>query len=100
MKTLIQKDLRENWKAALIGLLVFGLILLQAVKVSLSSLDNLLSHNWSVQANVLQPVICPQLLVEAAFFCGLFGALLGWLQTRNEAHRDLWGFLIVRVERA
>ncbi len=96
MKTLIQKDLRENWKAALIGLLVFGLILLQAVKVSLSSLDNLLSHNWSVQANVLQPVICPQLLVEAAFFCGLFGALLGWLQTRNEAHRDLWGFLIHR----
>ena len=29
-------------------------------------------------------------------FCAIFGAVLGWLQSRNEAHRDLWAFLIHR----
>ena len=36
------------------------------------------------------------LLAEAALLCPIFGVALGWLQSRNEAHRDLWAFLIHR----
>jgi len=96
MKTLIQKDLRENLKLASIGLLIFSLLLLQAYESGVSVLTNLLRGNWSGQANVLQPLLSITLLIETAFFCAVFGAALGWLQTRNEAHRDLWAFLIHR----
>ncbi|HSY19357.1 MAG TPA: hypothetical protein VK815_13520 [Candidatus Acidoferrales bacterium] len=96
MKTLIQKDLRENLKVALIGLLIFSLLLMQAYGSCASMLANALRGNWSGQVNSLQPLLSQSLLVPAAFFCALFGAALGWLQTRNEAHRDLWAFLIHR----
>ena len=96
MKAIMQKDLRENLKVALIGLLIFSLLLLQAYQSCIHALDNLLERNASVMANNLQPLLTTSLLIEAAFFCALFGAALGWLQTRNEAHRDLWAFLIHR----
>lgn len=96
MKALIQKDLRENLKLALIGLLIFSLILLQAYRSCMGILTNLLVRGWSGEAVVLQPLLSPPLLTQAAFFCAIFGAALGWLQTRNEAHRDLWAFLVHR----
>jgi hypothetical protein len=96
MKTLIQKDLRENLKVALIGLAIFSLMLLGVYASSIASLNNLLAGNQYPQANGLQPLLASSLLQEAAFFCAIFGAALGWLQTRNEAHRDLWAFLIHR----
>ena len=96
MKALIRKDLRENLKVALIGLLIFSLLLRHGYQTCLTTLTNLLAENRSVQANDLQPLLSRYLLTEAAFFCGIFGAALGWLQTRNEAHRDLWAFLIHR----
>ena len=96
MKPLIQKDLRENLKVAVFGLLIFSLLLLQAYQTCLSTLNNLITGNSSVLVNDLQPLLAISLLTEAAFFCGIFGAALGWLQTRNEAHRDLWAFLIHR----
>jgi ABC-type transport system involved in multi-copper enzyme maturation permease subunit len=98
MKALIQKDLRENLKVALIGLLIFSLLLLAGYQSSIAALKNLISGVGyaSGQNNALQPLLAVNLLVEMAFFCALFGAALGWLQTRNEAHRDLWAFLIHR----
>lgn len=96
MKTLIQKDLRENLKLALIGLLIFSLLLLDAYQTCISTLTNLIRGNGSGGMNDLQPLLAVNLLTEAAFFCAIFGAGLGWLQTRNEAHRDLWAFLIHR----
>jgi hypothetical protein len=96
MKTLIKKDLRENLVVAAIGLLVFALLLVQAFESSTSALDNLLLNSWSVQSVTLQPLLANTLVIESAFFCALFGAVLGWFQTRNEAHRDLWAFLIHR----
>lgn len=96
MKTIFQKDLRENFKIALIGLAIFSLLLIDAYQGSTGSLRNLLGHNGSVLVSSLQPLLTRLLLTEAAFFCAIFGAGLGWLQTRNEAHRDLWAFLIHR----
>ena len=95
MKALIQKDLRENLKVALIGLLIFSLLLLQAYQQSIMALTNLLADRGA-ELNAVQPLLSPTLLMEAAYFCAIFGAMLGWLQTRNEAHRDLWAFLIHR----
>ncbi len=96
MKTLIQKDLRENFKVAVIGLLFFSVLLLQAYQSCLAVLTGLLNRTMSVQVNNLQPLLATNLLIETAFLCAIFGAALGWLQTRNEAHRDLWAFLIHR----
>jgi hypothetical protein len=96
MKALIQKDLRENLKVALIGLAVYTLVLLQAYLSGTASLNLLLAGGQYAQPNLLQPLLSPSVLVESAFFCAIFGAALGWLQTRNEAHRDLWAFLIHR----
>lgn len=95
MKALIQKDFKENLKVALIGLLIFSVILLHTYELSISALTTLLDARAG-QGGVLQPLQSTNLLTTAAFFCGIFGAALGWLQTRNEAHPDLWAFLIHR----
>jgi hypothetical protein len=96
MNALIQKDLRENLKLALLGFLIFSLMLLSAYRVSTDMLANLLKGGVYVQTDALQPLLSQSLLALAAFYCAIFGAALGWLQTRNEAHRDLWAFLIHR----
>ena len=82
MKTLWQKDLRENFKLALVGFAILGLILFHAYHSARNTNTN--------------PLLAEDCLMAATFFCGIFGAVLGWLQTRNEAHRDLWAFLIHR----
>jgi hypothetical protein len=96
MRALIQKDLRENLKLALLGLLIFSLVLLQSYQSSITELTNLLGRKMVGLTDALQPLLSSTLRMEAAFFCALFGAGIGWLQTRNEAHRDLWAFLIHR----
>jgi hypothetical protein len=96
MKALIHKDLRENLKVALIGLLILSLLLLQSYLSSLGMLANILRGSWSGQVSALQPLLANGTLTATAFFCAIFGAALGWLQARNEAHRDLWAFLIHR----
>ncbi len=96
MKPLIQKDLKENLKVALIGLLIFSLILLQSYRSSVTALMSLLEGRNPGQNTVVQPLLVTNLLTAAIFFCSIFGAVLGWLQTRNEAHTDLWAFLIHR----
>src|ERR1017187_1556616 len=66
------------------------------LSLRLATLTNLITRNMSGQMNALQPLLAHSLLIENTFFCGLFGAALGWLQSRNQAHRDLWAFLIHR----
>ena len=96
MKKLIQKELREHLKVALIGLVIFAVILIQAFKSCSNQLENLILWQGSMQADVLQPLLAQTLLTEAAFFCAIFGTALGWLQIRAEKHPDLWAFLIHR----
>jgi len=96
MKTLIRKDLRENLKLALIGLGLFALLLYHGYESSQNLLDQLQQGYIASLYEGLQPLLARTLLLEVAAFCGLFGAVLGWAQTRNEAHRDLWAFLIHR----
>ena len=94
MKALIQKDLRENSKVAVIGLVIFSLMLFQIYMASISALKNILAGFGTDHG--LQPLLSDDLLAETACFCGIFAAVLGWVQARNEAHRDLWAFLIHR----
>jgi hypothetical protein len=94
MKALIQKDLRENFKVAVIGLVIFSLMLLQIYMVSISALKNILAGIGTDRG--LQPLLSNDLIAETACFCAIFAALLGWVQARNEGHRDLWAFLIHR----
>jgi hypothetical protein len=96
MKALIQKDLKENLKVALIGLLIFSVVLLAGYRSCTLAVANLFIRNVAGPLTNLQPLLASNVLIGAACFCALFGAALGWLQTRNEAHRDLWAFLIHR----
>jgi hypothetical protein len=96
MKALIQKDLKENLKLALIGLLILSVILLQSYQSCITALTNLLAGRMSGAPTDLQPLLATGLLTETMFFCAIFGAALGWLQTRNESHPDLWAFLVHR----
>jgi hypothetical protein len=44
----------------------------------------------------MQPLASGSFAAYTGFFCGLFAALLGWLQGYRERHRDLWSFLVHR----
>jgi len=96
MKALIEKDLRENQKVAWLGLLIFSLLLLATYLSGIATLTHLVEGSGTGDFSALQPLLSPSLLAEAAYFCAIFGVALGWLQSRNEAHRDLWAFLIHR----
>jgi ABC-type transport system involved in multi-copper enzyme maturation permease subunit len=95
MKALIQKELRENLKLAVLGLGILALILaLNAQKYS-TILKNLGGISESQQVYLpWQPLVSSDILI--GFFCAIFGAVLGWFQIHNESHRDLWAFLIHR----
>lgn len=96
MKALILKDLRGNVKLALVGLLVFTLLLLSQYESCVGKFADIANGSWSGYDSNLQPLLSKTLLKSAAFFCAIFGAALGWFQTFNESHRDLWAFLIHR----
>ncbi len=78
IKAIIQKELRENYKLALAGAAIFGV---------------LISINFD---HFNPPLVQDGFEVTASFFCGIFGALLGFLQIRRENHPDLRAFLIHR----
>jgi hypothetical protein len=98
MKALIQKELRENVKLAVLGLLIFVLMLGLAYRDFLEEMKVVMlgSTIVNLRGELLQPVIAPLLSLETGFFCAIFGAVLGWFQIHNERHRDLWAFLIHR----
>ena len=85
MKTLVLKEVRENVKVAVVGLIIY-------------------TRCWwgSIAATWCRPRTCRSrwcnrdLLTETGWFCALFGAVLGWLQIHNERRPDLWAFLLHR----
>ena len=96
MNAIFKKDLRENLKLALLGLVILSGLLYYDFQPYEQALKKFLGVNWSGQIGNLQPLLSVSLLTGTAFFCGILGAALGWFQTRNEAQRDLWAFLIHR----
>jgi len=79
MRTLIRKELRENLKLALPGLLIFSALLVS-----------------SYLGSTTQPLLKVSTLSLVELFCNGLGLALGWLQIYNERQRDLWAFLIHR----
>jgi hypothetical protein len=84
MRTLIRKELRENFKVALIGFALFAFILFENYRNCAGFTVPLLDG----RAGPVTPM--------TGFLCAIFGAILGWLQIHNERHRDLWAFLVHR----
>ncbi len=97
MKAIIKKELRENSRLAVLGLVIFGLLLVGVYRTS-SGQAELAAAQRSYPGNYenLQPLVAPGFLKDIAFFCVIFGAILGWLQIYHERHRDLWAFLVHR----
>lgn len=85
MKALVCKELRENVRLAALGLVVHTLMLVQQYREYVAA-----------PTNMSQPLTNPEILWSTAWFCGIFGAVLGWLQVHNERRPDLWAFLIHR----
>ena len=85
MKTLVFKEFRENVKVAVLGLVIYTLVLVVLYRDYVAS-----------PTNMTQPLADSNLVFGTAWFCGIFGAVLGWLQVHNERRPDLWAFLIHR----
>jgi ABC-type transport system involved in multi-copper enzyme maturation permease subunit len=98
MKTLIGKELRENFKLAVLGLVVFTVLAAGNWRYYSSVIEDaaLGLRSAANYSDRLQPVTASVFLVEAGWLCALFGAVLGWVQIHNEKHRDLWAFLVHR----
>ena len=95
MKALFVKELREQFKVALLGLLIFAALLFFGYRETTEALLQMINGGY-VGNNSLQPLLSMTVLSATAIFCAIFGALLGWLQIRAEKHGDLWAFLIHR----
>jgi ABC-type transport system involved in multi-copper enzyme maturation permease subunit len=96
MNKLVRKELREQFKVAVIGAAILTSILIPAFRSCTAQIENMVLNSSSGQTDALQPLIAHSLLTTVAVFCALFGTILGWMQMRAEKHRDLWAFLIHR----
>jgi len=96
MKALIQKELRENLKLAVLGLIVFTVLVMLSWRDYTGMMKDVLLGLRSLEGYRLQPVESGLILVGTAWLCVIFGAVLGWMQIFNERHRDLWAFLVHR----
>src|SRR6267142_3497369 len=103
MKTLIGKELRENFKIAVIGIVLFSLLVLQ-LGISYSRLIDAIALGKRTvglaDSHNLHPLSSVTFTMAVGSLCAIYGLLLGWLQMHHEKQRDLWGFLIHRpIER-
>jgi hypothetical protein len=96
VKQLVFKELREHFKVALIALAVFTVMLVLAFSACGGLLQRSALNMSYSSAEDFQPLLAKSVLTQAAFFCAIFGTLLGWLQIRAEKHPDLWAFLVHR----
>jgi ABC-type transport system involved in multi-copper enzyme maturation permease subunit len=85
MKTLVSKELRENVKLAVLGLIIYALLLIVQYRDYVAS-----------PASLYHPLAGESLLWSTVWFSSIFGAVLGWLQLHNERRPDLWAFLLHR----
>lgn len=101
MKQIILKELREQYRVALIGMLIFSALLASNFSGYSQALTNALWNSGYMTADAFQPLMRSDILVLSAFGCGILGTVLGWLQIRAEKHPDLWAFLVHRpIERS
>ncbi len=96
MNTLIKKELREIFKLALIGIAIFTFMLVVTYHSCTSFYAGLALRQDTWNNYHAQPLLSSSAPATTAFFCAVFGAVLGWLQIHNERHRDLWAFLVHR----
>lgn len=96
MKTIFQKEWRENFKLAILAFVILGLALAQEYRTCITYFTELGLGGTSWQPENAQPLLASGVLFEVKMICGIFGAILGWLQIHNERHRDLRAFLIHR----
>jgi hypothetical protein len=95
VKKIIFKELREQFKVAVLGLAVLTLmvVLIFAHSVPRPRKPSFIRATAPVRGFTR---CWRKGLTQVAFFCCIFGALLGWLQIRAEGHPDLWAFLVHR----
>ncbi len=86
MKALVLKEFRENLKLAALGLVIYTVLLVRAVSWVYRRRRAACRNRW----------LDWDLMWSTAWFCGIFGAVLGWLQIHNERRPDLWAFLMHR----
>ncbi len=96
MKKLFVKEMREETKAALLGMALFIFVLTMNYKSYADQLERMNLDQDFRSVYGMQPLLARGLFALAAFFCSIFGIVLGWLQIRAEKHPDLRGFLIHR----
>ncbi len=97
MKTLIQKELRENLKLAVIALTAGLVLLLLTVQMHLVVVKAVTTGASNAgDYDLLQPLCSTMFNTGVAFFCAIFGLVLCWVQIQNERPRDLWAFLVHR----
>jgi ABC-type transport system involved in multi-copper enzyme maturation permease subunit len=96
VKPLVLKELREQFKVAVVALAVLTAMLLMYFASYGAKLYQGIRSMGTLNGDSLQPLMNSELLMQIAAFCALFGVLLGWLQIRAEKHPDLWAFLVHR----
>lgn len=81
---------------AVLGLVIFGLMQLLTYRMYSQVMKGLAMSEGQRGWESLQPLLERSFVIGTAFFCGIFGAVLGWLQIHNERRPDLWAFLMHR----
>jgi hypothetical protein len=94
MKSLLRKELREHFKVAILAFAILSVIQFLVYQAITSQFFQLARNYGNSMEQGLQPLLSGGLLTQVAFFCAIFGSLLGWLQVRAESHPDLWAFLV------
>jgi ABC-type transport system involved in multi-copper enzyme maturation permease subunit len=98
MKALILKELRENLKLGVIGL-VMAVAVVAGTQIYYLNLIKDIASGVSVAQNYsyrLQPLTSGNFEAFSGLLCVLVGLMIGWFQIHNERHRDLWAFLVHR----
>jgi ABC-type transport system involved in multi-copper enzyme maturation permease subunit len=97
MKALIQKELRENLKLAVLGLIIYSAFLGLNIH-TYSHWMRFVAAGGQGQREVamMQPLVSSGFWGLSGIVCAAFGAILGWFQIHNERPRDLWAFLVHR----
>ena len=97
MKALIQKELRENLKLAMLGLIVFSAILALNIHTYSHWMKSVAAGGQGQrEVEMMQPLISGGFWKLSGILCAIFGFILGWFQIHNERQRDLWAFLMHR----
>jgi len=97
MKALLRKEFREILWLGMLGLIVFGLLLLPPYFTYKELIERLARGQLAGNANYVQPLVRDHYLMTATgYFCAIFAAILGCLQVVPERLRNLWAFLLHR----